>query len=205
MRLKVAVDPVAEHGRFHASMPRPRQRSHPFIQCSASGCDLALGFFPNLERPALYAQTLFMHTLVCLVRANHPEVKSSRISMKKFLQMSHAVVTPLGRSGELFETMLKKEGLQRRVQLSSVHFLTVPAIIAATDMIVTVPRSIADYYTRLENLRMVEPPLNIKPYAVKQFWHPRFNADPAIRWLRESVVRLFGTRGNAVRPAKKAP
>jgi DNA-binding transcriptional LysR family regulator len=91
------------------------------------------------------------------------------------------------------------------VQLTSEHFLTVPAIIAATDMIVTVPRSIADYYTRLENLRIVEPPINVKPYALKQFWHPRFNTDPAIRWLRESVVRLFGIQSNAVRPPKKAP
>jgi DNA-binding transcriptional LysR family regulator len=167
-------------------------------------CDLALGFFPNLQRPALYAQTLFMHTLVCLVRAQHPEVKSSRISMKRFLQLSHAVVTPLGRSGELFETMLKDKGLTRRVQLATAHFLTVPAIIAATDMIVTVPRSIADYYVRLENLRMVEPPINIEPYALKQFWHPRFNADPALRWLRESVVRIFGTQGNTIRLTKKA-
>src|SRR4051812_40013789 len=84
-------------------------------------CDLALGFFPNLERPALYAQTLFMHTLVCLVRINHPEVKSSRISMSKFLQLPHAVVKPLGRSGELYETLLKEKGLERRVQLTSVH------------------------------------------------------------------------------------
>ena len=143
-----------------------------------------------------------MHTLVCLVRANHPEVKSSRIGMKKFLQLSHAVVTPMGRSGELFETKLKEMGLQRRVQLASVHFLTVPAIIATTDMIVTVPRSIADYYTRQENLRIIEPPISIKPYAVKQFWHPRFNADPAIRWLRESVVRLFGPQPTLSDPRK---
>ncbi|WP_137890465.1 LysR family transcriptional regulator [Ramlibacter sp. 2FC] len=165
-------------------------------------CDLALGFFPNLERPALHVQTVFMHTLVCLVRANHPVVKSSRVSMSQFLQMSHAVVLPMGRGGELFESMLKERGLQRRVQFTTVHFLTVPAIIAATDMIVTVPRSIADYYARVENLRIVEPPINIKPYALKQFWHPRFNTDPAIRWLRESVIRLFGTQSDAVRAAK---
>lgn len=167
-------------------------------------CDLALGFFANLERPALHAQTLFMHTLVCLVRADHPVIKSSRISMKTFLQLSHAVVTPLGRSGELFESLLKERGLQRRVQLTSMHFLTVPSIIAATDMIVTVPRSIADYYTRLENLRIVEPPINVEPYAVKQFWHPRFNFDPALRWFRESVVRLFGTRSRVVARTKRS-
>ena len=201
--------PLMAHLEREAPLCNLRCETFPLQDIEAAleegRCDLALGFFPNLERPALYAQTLFMHTLVCLVRADHPEVKSSRISMKRFLQMSHAVVTPMGRSGELFETMLKKEGLQRRVQLASAHFLTVPAIIAATDMIVTVPRSIAEYYTRLENLRMVEPPINIKPYALKQFWHPRFNADPAIRWLRESVVRLFGTQSNTARSAKKTP
>ncbi|MFC4345499.1 LysR family transcriptional regulator [Cupriavidus numazuensis] len=154
-------------------------------------CDLALGFFPNLERPALYAQQLFMHSLVCLVRADHPHVRSSRISMRSFLELSHAVVEPMGRSHELFEGLLKEKGYQRRVQLMSVHFLSIPAIIAATDLIVTVPQSIADYYVRLENLRIVEPPINIKPYALKQFWHPRFHTDPAVRWLRESVIELF--------------
>jgi DNA-binding transcriptional LysR family regulator len=156
-------------------------------------CDLALGFFPNLERPTLHAQTLFMHSLVCLVREDHPQVQSARISMRQFLGMSHAVVIPMGRSGELFESMLKEKGYQRRVRLTTVHFLTVPAIVAATDMIVTVPRSIADYYTRVEKLRIVKPPINIQPYALKQFWHPRYHTDPALKWLREVVVELFST------------
>jgi DNA-binding transcriptional LysR family regulator len=156
-------------------------------------CDLALGFFPNLERPALYAQHLFMHSLVCLVRENHPQVPSSRISLRRFLEMSHAVVHAMGRSHELFESLLKENGYQRRVQLMSMHFLSIPAIIAATDLIVTVPRSIADYYVRVEKLRIVEPPINIDPFAVKQIWHPRFHTDPAIKWLRESVVDLFGS------------
>lgn len=155
-------------------------------------CDLALGFFPNLERPSLYTQTLFMHSLVCLVRADHPEVPPSRISLRRFLQLPHAVVHPIGRSHELFETLLREQGYRRRVQLISGHFLSIPAIIAATDLIVTVPRSVADYYVRIEKLRIVEPPINIKPYALKQYWHPRFHRDPGLRWLRESVAQLFG-------------
>jgi DNA-binding transcriptional LysR family regulator len=156
-------------------------------------CDLALGLFPNLERPALYAQQIFMLTLVCLVRADHPTVQSSRISMRRFLELPHIVVHPVGRTQEMFEALLKEKGYTRRVQLKTVHFLSVPSIIAATDMIVTLPQSLADYFIRFENLRIVEPPINIKPYPIRQFWHPRFHADPAVRWLRESVVRLFGT------------
>ncbi|KAI3606174.1 hypothetical protein D8I24_2167 [Cupriavidus necator H850] len=34
------------------------------------------------------------------------------------------------------------------------------------------------YYTRFEDLRIVEPPINIKPYALKQFWgSPRFQCN----------------------------
>ena len=50
----------------------------------------------------------------------------------------------------------------------------------------------ADYCAELEDLRIVEPPINIKPYAIKQFWHPRYHADPAICWLRQAVLELFG-------------
>ena len=179
--------------------PHCNLRSEPFATADLGTaledgrCDLALGLFPNLELPALYTQQIFMHTLVCLVRADHPTVQSSRISMRRFLELSHVVVHPVGRTQEFFEALLKEKGFTRRVQLKTVHFLSVPSIIAATDMIVTVPRSIADYYIRLESLRIVEPPINIKPYPIRQFWHPRFHTDPAVRWLRESVVRLFGT------------
>lgn len=159
-------------------------------------CDLAIGFFPKLERPVLYAQQLFMHSLVCLVRADHPGVPSSRISLRRFLELPHAVVYPTGRTHELFEGLLKEKGYRRRVQLLSGHFLAIPAIIAATDMIVVVPRSVADYYVRIENLRIVEPPINIDPYPLRQFWHPRFHSDPGLRWLRESVVQLFGHPGH---------
>lgn len=179
--------------------PHCNLRSEPFATGEIDAaledgrCDLALGIFPNLERPVLYAQQLFMHSMVCLVRADHPTVTSSRVSMRRFMELSHAVVHPKGISQEFFEALLKDKGFTRRVQLKTVHFLSVPSIIAATDMIVTVPRSIAEYFIRIENLRIVEPPINIKPYPIRQFWHPRFHADPAVRWLRESIVRLFGT------------
>lgn len=158
---------------------------------SSGQVHLALGYFPNLEGPGLLRRRLFMHSLVCLVRADHPIVKSSSVSLPTFLQLSHAVVHSVGRSNELFETLLKKQGLRRRIQLLSSHFLSVPAIIAATDLIVTVPRSIAEYYARLEKLRMVEPPINIRPYPIQQFWHTRFADDPALKWLRETTAALF--------------
>jgi DNA-binding transcriptional LysR family regulator len=177
--------------------PHCNLRSEPFATADVGAaledgrCDLAVGLFPNLERPTLYAQQILRQTIVCIVRASHPTVQTPRITLRRFLELPHAVVHPVGRSQELFEALLKEKGYTRRIQLKTAHFLSLPAIIAATDMIATVPMSIARYYMQLEDLRIVEPPVNIKPLPIRQFWHPRYHTDPAVRWLRESVARLF--------------
>lgn len=156
-------------------------------------CDLALGLFTGLAHSSLHVQHLFSQRMVCLVRSDHPKVRSPRLSMARFLELSHVVVRPTGISQELFEAQLKTHGGERRVQLVMEHFMAVPSIVAATDLIVTVPRPIADYAVRIEKLRVVEPPINIDAFPISVFWHPCFHMDPAVQWLRALVVRLFRT------------
>ncbi len=166
--------------------------AHELPEELASGStELAIGFFPDLERPGFYMQRLFEHGFVCLVRKDHPRVTGSKVSLPVFLDLPHAVVEPEGRSHELFEQLLKSKGLSRRVQLNIPHFMSVPAIIAATDMIVTVPHAIASYFLSREELRMVQPPINTESYALKQHWHARLNTDPALKWLRGEVAGIL--------------
>jgi DNA-binding transcriptional LysR family regulator len=153
--------------------------------------DLAIGWFPDLDKTGFFAQKLFSRSFVCLARANHPAMRDKRITMKTFLELSHIVVESQGRSSELFEALLKKQGLSRRVQLSLPHFMSVPAIIAQTDLIVTVPTPVAQYFHRFDNLRVFQPPVNIRSYAIKQYWHERYQADPAVRWIRQQTAALF--------------
>ncbi|MFS8980475.1 LysR family transcriptional regulator [Cupriavidus necator] len=153
--------------------------------------EMAVGFFPDLEKPGFFMQRLFEHRFVCLIRKDHPRVKGDKIPLSVFLDLPHAVVEPEGRSHELFEDLLRKKGLERRVQLGIPHFMSVPAIIATTDMIVTVPRAVAEYFVRFGELRIVHPPINTQPYALKQHWHARFNGDPALKWLRGEIANLF--------------
>ena len=39
-------------------------------------------------------------------------------------------------------------------------------------------------------LRILEPPLPLKPITEMMFWHPRSEDDPAHRWLREEVAAM---------------
>jgi DNA-binding transcriptional LysR family regulator len=113
------------------------------------------------------------------------------VTLKKFLEASHAVVRPEGRTHDLFERLLQQRGYVRRVRLEIPHFLSLPAIIAESDLVATVPRDIGMAFAKLAKLRLVEPPVKVPMFDVKQYWHHRAHKDPVNVWLRGQVRDLF--------------
>ena len=152
--------------------------------------DLALGYFPDLGGHAFLQQKLFEHRFACLVRRDHPLIGDA-LSLEQFLASDHAVVAQKGRSQEIFEQRMRELGLERRVLLQSPHFMSAPLLVASSDMITTVPRAVARAYSRMTPLKIIEPPIEIPPIELKQFWHRRFQNDPAVQWLRTTIARLF--------------
>jgi DNA-binding transcriptional LysR family regulator len=153
--------------------------------------DLAVGYFPDLRRKAFVDQHLFTHHFVCLLRADHP-IKASILSLKQFLSLEHAVVYGTGRSYEIFERFLQRKKITRRVVLQTPHFMSIPTIIAQSDLIVTVPHAVGAFVTNAHmNIRIAKPPLRIPPIDLKQHWHRKFHDDAKVKWLRGLVATLF--------------
>jgi DNA-binding transcriptional LysR family regulator len=153
--------------------------------------DLAVGYFPDLRRKAFVEQHLFTHHFVCLLRADHP-IKASVLSLKQFLSLEHAVVYGTGRSYEIFERFLQRKKITRRVVLQTPHFMSIPTIIAQSDLIVTVPHAVGAFVTNAHmNIRIAQPPLRIPPIDLKQHWHRKFHDDAKVKWLRGLVATLF--------------
>ena len=152
--------------------------------------DLAIGYFPDLRGGVFYQQKLFEHPFVCLVRARHPDIHEN-LSIDQFLKAEHAVVSHEGRSQELFETAMRRARLQRNVRLRSPHFMSLPHIIAGSDLISIVPRAVGIAGTRLGLLRMLKPPIAIPKIQLKQFWHRRAHTDRSNVWIRRQVYALF--------------
>jgi DNA-binding transcriptional LysR family regulator len=153
--------------------------------------DLAVGYFPDLRQKAFLDQHLFTHHFVCLLRADHP-IKASTLSLKQFLSLEHAVVYGTGRSYEIFERFLQRKKISRRVVLQTPHFLSIPTIVAQSDLIVTVPHAVGAFVTSAHmNIRIAQPPMRVPQIDLKQHWHRKFHADPKVRWLRGLVATLF--------------
>lgn len=163
-------------------------------QAMADGeVDLAIGYFPDLGGSNFLTQKLFDHPFVCIARADHPEARPNW-ALETFLDLGHIVVAQRGRSQELFEQRLKEKNLSRHIALQSPHFMSVPLLVAGSDLISTVPEAVGAIFATMAPLRLVEPPLETPFISLQQFWHRRVHDDAPVRWLRNLIAELFLNR-----------
>lgn len=152
--------------------------------------DLAVGYFPDLKNRNFFQQRLFSHSFVCLLSAEHHQRRRT-LSMKQFLEMGHAVIRAEGRSQELFEQFLLRRRIRRRVVLETPHFMSIPFLISAGDLVATVPRAVGESFAQFAAIKLMEPPMEIPRFDLKQYWHRKFAKDGANAWLRSVIVELF--------------
>lgn len=153
--------------------------------------DAALGYFPDLDAPNIYQQRLFSHDLVCLIRQDH-RITDARMSLQDFCELEHLQVRDGSRSQEMYESFLAEQGIERKIVLQMSHYMSMAAIIERSDLVVVLPRTVANLYVRYSSVRLIEPPVEIPPYSLKHHWHARNQKDPRHLWLRKQVVELFG-------------
>jgi DNA-binding transcriptional LysR family regulator len=155
----------------------------------AGDFDLAVGFMPDLEA-GFYQQALFAQDFVCLAAQRHPRIRS-KLTKKSFCQEGHVVVLSSGTGHSIVEKVLAKEKLERRVALRVHSYLGVARLVAQTELLVIVPRLLGQALALQEKVQVLEPPLVLPAYKVKQHWHERFHADLGNQWLRQTMMALF--------------
>lgn len=155
--------------------------------------DLALGYFPDLERSGYFVQGLFRHHFVGLCRKGHPLLEDGTLSLEAFLEALHVAVSPPSRSQELLEAHLARHALKRRTGLTVSHFLSVPVMLEHSDLIAVVPWAIAEYFVAFDRVEMFDLPIDLGEYLLKQHWHERYNLDSGNRWLRSLIAAEFGS------------
>jgi DNA-binding transcriptional LysR family regulator len=158
--------------------------------------DLAVGFTPDLEA-GFYQQALFAQDYVCLASADHPRIRAT-LSLPAFCSEGHVAVTASGTGHTIVDKVLAKQRIDRRIVLRVPSYLGVARIVSQTEFLVIVPRRFGDALAMRERVQVLEPPMPLPAYQVKQHWHERFNLDPGSQWLRQTLVVLFA---QPVRPA----
>ena len=165
------------------------------------GSDLAVGIYGDLP-PEVRTRQLLTDRFVCVVREGNPAV-GKRLTLEQLVRIPHIQVAPRGKPGGYIDDVLSERGLERRVARAVPFFLTALHLVAQTDYLLIVSERMAKAMAPSLGLRLIEPPLPLRPYALSLVWHPRFDADPAHRWLREAFSRAAKEAAGDTHPAPR--
>lgn len=150
--------------------------------------DLALGIIPGLES-GFYQQVFYEQDFVCLVSPQHPRIRQ-RLTLAMYRDAAHLEVLS-GKSHALLKDALSEQRVQRDVLLQLPGFLGLAKVVAQTDLVATVPRQIGEALARDAGLKVLNCPVAIPAFTVKQYWHARVHHDSANRWLRGVCASLY--------------
>ena len=152
--------------------------------------DLAVGVYPDLTGDLFFRRRLYSHTWACIVQQHHPVVTGA-LTNSMFSSLGHVEVISPHRTGRLFQKILQRRGLQRRVVLQTWHHWGLPAVVAATELVATVPLAVGARFAHKDDVKLVALPFNPGSFDVCQYWHRGYHQDARHRWLRDQVGLLF--------------
>lgn len=146
--------------------------------------DLETGVVGAVTGPEIRAQALFRDRFVGVVRAGH-SLGRGKVTAARYAKGGHVVVSHGGTGLGPIDAALGTLGFQRRIITLVGSFATALALAKGTDLIASVP----ERHTGIlrDGMHTFTLPVATPEFTLSLLWHPRLDADPAHRWLRECI------------------
>jgi DNA-binding transcriptional LysR family regulator len=159
--------------------------------------DLEIGVLSDFA-PEVRTNSLFRDRFVGVARIGHPLLSDKKITPERYAAFAHVVASRKGEFTGPVDDALKKLGLQRKTSVVVPGFPDAMRIARHSDLIALVPRScmgnsLANELPETTGLQSFELPVRTSEIVISAMWHPRMDADPAHRWLRDTVVSVCRT------------
>lgn len=179
---------VAPHLRIkvvHSS----RQDSR--AELAAGNIDFALGFSDKFDRQqdGIDIANGFTDDYVVLARKEHPTVQRN-LSLDTYLAERHVVVTPWGELNGIIDAVLERLGLRRQVTVQLPSLLAAPSIVAASNLLLTLPRYAARLLNASGTFSLFPTPFNSPNYTLKVFSHTRIARTQGHVWVRQQILEI---------------
>ncbi|TIM20104.1 MAG: LysR family transcriptional regulator [Mesorhizobium sp.] len=174
--------------RIQADAPGVRLRFAPksdrdVMSLRDAAIDLDIGVAGETG-PEVRIQALLRDRFIGAVRMGHP-LSEGTVTPERYAAGRHISVSRRGREKGPIDEALNRLGLQRTVVCMVSGFSAALAMARTSDLIASVP----ERHTEGARAGMHSFPLPVATaeVTISMLWHPRLDADPAQRWLRDRV------------------
>ncbi|MCF6126323.1 LysR family transcriptional regulator [Mesorhizobium sp. M7A.F.Ca.CA.001.07.2.1] len=174
--------------RIQADAPGVRLRFAPksdrdVMSLRDAAIDLDIGVAGETG-PEVRIQALLRDCFIGAVRMGHP-LSEGTVTPERYAAGRHISVSRRGREKGPIDEALNRLGLQRTVVCMVSGFSAALAMARTSDLIASVP----ERHTEGARTGMHSFPLPVATaeVTISMLWHPRLDADPAQRWLRDRV------------------
>ncbi len=155
--------------------------------------DLAIGFFPGVvaqlqgstETPVRH-ERLYAGEYVCVMRKEHP-LADKELTLDLYCDANHLLVSFSGRARGLVDDALVSLNRERRILLTVNQFFTAGKVVAASDLVMVIPRHLIDATGMSNRLIQKDLPFKLPDVHIDMLWHERDARSPGHRWLREQL------------------
>ncbi len=193
---------VALVGRLAASFAReaakatlrltPATGAEAAEQLDRGAIDVAVAHLGAL--PAhIESMVLLRDPFVVVARRGHPLARGP-LSLEAYAAQDHVLVSPRGATSGALDRILVDFGLKRRLALLVATYLAVPAALAASDLVATVPRRTARQIATTAEIAIMPLPIDYA-MTVSMAWHRRAASEPAQAWFRSLLTDAAGDDG----------
>jgi DNA-binding transcriptional LysR family regulator len=154
-------------------------------QLDSRAIDVAVSHLRAL--PAhLDSMVLLRDPFVLVARRGHPLAAQS-LSIEAYAALNHVLVSPRGDTSGAVDRALADFGLKRRIALLVATYLALPAALAASDLVATVPRRAARQIAAIAEIEIMPLAIDLS-VTVSIAWHRRATSEPAQSWFRSLLI-----------------
>ena len=136
----------------------------------------------------LASMVLLRDPFVLIARRGHP-LAAEPLSIEGYAALDHVLVSPRGDTTGAVDRALKDFGLKRRIALLVATYLALPSVLAASDLVATVPRRTARQIAAIAEIEIMPLAIDLS-VLVSMAWHRRAASEPAQIWFSSLLTRL---------------
>jgi DNA-binding transcriptional LysR family regulator len=134
----------------------------------------------------LAAMMLLRDPFVLVLRHGHPQA-GRPLSLEAYAALGHVLVSPRGDTSGAVDRALADFGLQRRIALLVATYLALPAVLAESNLVATVPRRTARQIAAMAGIEIMPLAIDLS-VPVSMAWHRRAASEPAQIWFRSLLI-----------------